>query len=627
MNNRASHLARGRHDAQIAIRSPQAARTTKGGRTIIRYKTSVDVVLYAQIPCDLRVTGGSYSARAERGGVPQLYSVAKLSNAGDAPCNWEAHSDRPWLTIDPPSGTIPSKGIGGFRIRANSGAAQLVPDDYDATVTLSWSETGPEVLEINAVLEIDAPPCALHFPEGQIFEAKVKAGSTDFSAAQTKFLLENQGGTPCHIWEAHHSARWLTIDSDATIHTGNATEVVVEVNRQEIVEMRPGTYNRTITFGAGNQYAVNTLAARLTIEPLPCHLEIEIEEDELYFHIEPEGLLESETEKPIVLRNNWTNRECHWRVESRHDWLTAEPRSGILLADEEVTVTAKLLRTSALSQLDAGNHPVNLGFVVEEGISDGTVPVTVSIECKPGEPCAYLHTSHTTTLVGQPATISLSVVNGWQQQITAQLNANMPSGWELKGVGFAEKCGGGVCNQIFPIQPAQTEFIEFRATPNNAGQGAFRATVTWITNAGENVGESDEASKGPEVTHLYAQVDVMPISGAVAPQISPTVTPAPTDQPTALPSVPTATLEPATVAASSAPSQQTGGSAPEERIVVQQVGLPPIVWAVLAGVVVLLVIGVVASLFRRRRRRTSAIQIDYAELAREINRQRRDSEA
>ena len=112
------------------------------------------------------------------------------------------------------------------------------------------------------------------------------------------------------------------INDDATIYPGNATEVVVEVNRQEAAEEPPGTHNSTITFGAGNQYAGNTLAASLIVEPLPCHLEIDIEENELYFRIEPEGLLESETEKPIVLRNSWKTGNV---IGARNRAMTGSP--------------------------------------------------------------------------------------------------------------------------------------------------------------------------------------------------------------------------------------------------------------------------------------------------------------
>ena len=361
INGRAAHLPRGRHEAEIAVSAPAAEFKTRSGRLVRRYKNSIPVILYALQPCDLTITGGNYRGRAEEGSVPQLPSVARLTNAGDAPCHWEAHSDVPWLTINPASGTIDGNGVGGFQVKANSGVAQLPPDDYAATITVTWSETGPEVLGIEATLEIDAPPCELHFAEGQRFEAQGKAGSRDFTAPQTKFLLENRGGTPCYSWEAHYSAGWLSIDSDTTIYPGNATEVVVEVNQQAAAEEPPGTYSSAITFGAGNKYASSGLEASLEVEPLPCHLEIEVENDELYFRIEPEGLLESEKEQSITLRNDWTNKECAWEVESRHDWLTTDPPEETLPGGETKKVIVKILRTDAVGGFccNCGYHDVS----------------------------------------------------------------------------------------------------------------------------------------------------------------------------------------------------------------------------------------------------------------------------
>ena len=625
INDRASHLARGRHEAQIAIRSPQAARTTRGGRTRILHKQSMEVVLYAQLPCDLTLTGGSYSARALRGGVPPDQSVAKLSNAGDAPCHWEAHSNRPWLTVDPASGTTLGKDIGGFRIRANAGAARLVPGDYDATVTLTWSETGPEALEIEAILEIDAPPCELHFAEGQRFEARGKAGSTDFSASQTKFLLENRGGTPCHTWEAHHSAQWLSINSETTIYPGNATEVVVELDERRLAETPPGTYNSMITFGAGNQYAGSNLDARLIVEPLPCHLEIEIEEEELYFRIEPEGLLESETEKPIVLRNSWKNRECHWRAEALSDWLTAEPPSGILTNDETTTVVAKIVRTDAVAELEPGTHSVRLGFAVDEGTTDHPVDVTLSIECKLDEPCAYLHATHTLAAIQEEVKINLALYNPLERNIVAQLRLVVPQGWNVESNAFAERCSS-VCNDTDVISPGEQKFIELFATPNNSGIFEFTGSVVWEAERDSDSG--DATVELLKTSPLQLGIDVSapsgdPVrSGNTLPQVAPTVeaTPAVTTTPAA---APTATPEePApTTAPGAPPPPPADGSAPEGPIIVQQIGLPPIIWAALAGIVALLAIGVIASLFRRRRRRTPAVQIDYDELARAMRRQ------
>ena len=634
VNNRASHLARGRHEAQIAIRSPQAARKTKGGRTVIHYKQSVDVVLFAQLPCDLTVSGGSYSARAEHGGVPQLYSVAKLSNAGDAPCDWQAHSDRPWLSVSPASGTIPGKGVGGFRIRANSGAAQLVPGDYDATVTLSWSETGPEVLGIEAVLEIDAPPCELHFAGGQRFEVRGKAGGMEFTPTHQKFVLENRGGTPCYYWQANGVPDWLEIVDEDTIHAQSQTDVLVRVNQDAAARLRPDVYPRKVSFSSGNVLASNGLDVSINVEPQPCHLEIEIEEDELYFRIEPEGLLESETEKPITLRNSWKNRECHWSVESRHDWLTTEPSSGVLPGDSSVTVQAKIVRTTAIADLESGTHSVRLGFVVDEGTADEPADVEVRIDCKLDEPCAYLHATHTQAAIRDEVKINLALYNPMERDIVAQLRLMVPSGWNVESNAFAERCSG-VCNQSYKISPGKQDFIELFATPNNPGAFEFTGSVVWEIDSPDGGNDPTELLKTSPLQlgiNVAAPQGATATSGRAQPQVAPTVsfTPTviatPTIEPTASPEESAPITAASAPPGSSAPAPQPAGGVGEERIVVQQVGLPPIVWVLASVIAVLLVIAIIVPLLRRRRR-APTVQVDYEELARQINRQRRGPQA
>ena len=159
--------------------------------------------------------------------MPQQPSVAKLTNSGDAPCRWQAHSDRTWLTVTPVSGELGPREEQRLTIRANSGAANLVPEDYNAVVLLQWRETHDEYKEIQAILEVDAPPCDLHFEPGQTFAARGKAGSTEFAPQNRTYVLENRGGTPCFYWQAQGLPRWLEIEDETTIYGKSQTDVLV----------------------------------------------------------------------------------------------------------------------------------------------------------------------------------------------------------------------------------------------------------------------------------------------------------------------------------------------------------------------------------------------------------------
>lgn len=596
INSRASGLPRGRHEAEITIRSPNARGKFKSHE--------VPVILYARTPCDLQVVGGNYSGRAIRGSVPPLPSIAKLTNAGDAPCHWEAHSDRAWLTISPASGTVGGRSVGQFTIKANAGAAQLVPRDYDATVILTWSETGPETLQIEAKLEIDAPPCELYFAPGQTFKAAGKAGSEAFSPTHQTFRLENRGGTSCLYWQANHTAPWLSVPDETTVYPGSDTPALVEVDQEAAAQIRPGTYSAIISFGAGNQTAEHGIDAQLVVEALPCHLEIV--EEELRFRIEPEGLLQSESEKPITLRNNWTNSECHWQVDSRRDWLTTEPASGILAGGEEVAVSAKLLSSRALSQLEAGDHLADLGFTVAEGTFDDPVEVTVAIDCKPGEPCAYLHATHSKTEVRKPVQISLAVYNPLETNIIAQLQLVVPTGWEVESDAFAERCSS-ICNSTSSLPPGgNQDFIELNATPNDEGTFEFRGNVDWKPSTGTDANGNelrDEIKTSPlklKIAVTGPSTAIVPTTAETrtTPQVVPTGTPLPT--PTAAPPLsptPTSAPEPLAKAqvqvplgAGTSPGQQSTPARPDGNEGPQQFGISSH-WPML-----LIAIGVIAAI-------------------------------
>ena len=627
INERATQLVRGVHAAEITFTSRQDPEPSRSKK--------VKVILHAQEPCDLEIIGGTYRAWALQDTIPTEISRAMLNNGGDAPCEWQAHSDVSWLTVTPTSGIVLPRNPQQITIKANAGAANLAPFDYQAVVQVRWRETHNEYQEIEARLDIDALPCELHFPENQAFQTITgKAGSSDFLPAQQSFRLENNGGTRCEFWQAHHNARWLSIDDSTSIFPDRATEVIVRVNQREAADLRPGVYDSEITFGAGNQYARNGIDARLKVEPLPCRLEIV--EEELYFRIEPEGLLQSATEKYLTLSNHWTNDTCEWQTESAREWLTTEPNPGTLAGGQEITVAARLNQARVLSELDAGNHTEQLGFAVPNGATDDPVSVTVDIACTPGEPCAYLHITHIATIIGEPATISLSIVNGWETEITAQLVANMPSGWVLEGEGFADKCSGGLCTESFKIQQAGTEHITFHAVPINSGSFPFNATVTWITDDQEN---ADESTAGPEVTALSADVEVLAIPGAAgqegpAPTTEAGIAVAPTDTPrpiVAAPEAPTATPEPEEREASTPVSLQTappaGGVTSADPQGTWQGGIPTqtLLLAILFGAILVVVVIIIALFLFGKPRTPVPAPIDYDELAHAMARQRNDT--
>ena len=625
INERARDLPRGVHKAEVVLKSSQGQQP--------KYPWKVEVILHAETPCSLHISQGIYQARTLRGEVPPGLSVAILTNHGDAPCEWTAQSSRPWLSVSPTSGVVTPQQPEQIKITANDGVANLPPGDHNAVVHVQWVSTRAMDAEIEARLEVDALPCDLYFAEGQALRISGNAGSMDFSPTHQKYVLENLGGTPCYHWQANGVPGWLAIEDENTIYDASQTDVQVLVDQQAASQLRPESYETTVRFGSGNVSASNGLAVGIDVNPLPCHLEVG--RRELVFRIEPDGQLEGETQESIVIRNNWTNEDCSWRAESRRDWLVAEPSSGTLAGGGQSTVVARIvLNTEGFIRLRTGSHSENLAFAVVNGAADAPVPVTLDIPCDLTQPCAYLHTSHTKTAVNEPALISLSIYNPLDDPIIAHLVARVPSGWQVQSDNFAERCSA-ICNLTYPVAAGgKQEFIEIEATPNNAGNHVFEANVEWEVIKPDNPDPMNALTPEPppEPQNLRVDVEVIDPSPNSDAPVSPTVTlPPATSTP-----VPSPTPEPVAVAnavnpAGGAPPKASGTTSNTENGPVGSAEIPD--WGLLvAAAATIALMAVVLLLFVRRGRwrRRSPINsgpIDYDELARAIERERRNRQS
>ena len=345
----------------------------------------------------------------------------------------------------------------------------------------------------------------------------------------------------------------------------------MRLNQQAAAELLPGTYDTLVRFGAGSRSSDHGIKASLVVKPQPCHLDIQAEEEGLYFRVQPAELGQGILEQVVALRNDPKNSECQWVADAPHDWIKVEPNGGVLAGGESAILTVKIALENNVDELRIGSHEENLGFTVTDGTTAESLPMKVDVKCAPQQPCAYLHSTHIKTEVGRQATINVTMYNPLRESITATLRAPVPSGWELKGKGFAERCGA-ICNGTYSIPGGQQEFIEIYAVPNNPGNYSFEATVNWTM---ANVGEGDE----PEGIELSLPVDVtLPVSGSVSPQPLP-----PAD--TASLTFPSAPLVAATVVPRSgepADSGQSGVKRPDDGPIVG--GIPNWLILVLAPI-------------------------------------------
>ena len=62
--------------------------------------------------------------------------------------------------------------------------------------------------------------------------------------------------------------------------------------------------------------------------------------------------------------------------------------------------------------------------------------------------------------------------------MTVRLILEVPSGWEVDGEGFAERCSG-ICNAVYDVYTAQQELIQITAYPNHTGKSRIAGRIEW----------------------------------------------------------------------------------------------------------------------------------------------------
>ena len=100
-------------------------------------------------------------------------------------------------------------------------------------------------------------------------------------------------------------------------------------------------------------------------------------------------------------------------------------------------------------------------------------------DCRPGEPCVYVHASKTSATMGEQIDVNLSIVNSMTKpRMTAQLLLRVPSGMRLSGHSFAEGCTGQ-CNANYTIDSGENKHINMQLRPNQPGTFRVTGKVEW----------------------------------------------------------------------------------------------------------------------------------------------------
>lgn len=106
--------------------------------------------------------------------------------------------------------------------------------------------------------------------------------------------------------------------------------------------------------------------------------------------------------------------------------------------------------------------------------------IAAPLASSPGDPSIVLYGTRTTTRVGEPSLFDLSIINSiTQPQMTVQLILQIPSGWSVQGVGFAQNCTGQ-CSGVYPVDAGANRNVQIEIQPNQVGGFAVQGRVIWF---------------------------------------------------------------------------------------------------------------------------------------------------
>lgn len=118
-------------------------------------------------------------------------------------------------------------------------------------------------------------------------------------------------------------------------------------------------------------------------------------------------------------------------------------------------------------------------------LTDGVpVPFSTSLELNvtdpvEGETDVILHATQTEVKLGESIALTLAATNSIvKPPMTLKFVLRTPSGWSIKGTGFAESCAGQ-CVATYDLDPGGQRNIDLELVPNQAGRVNVEARMEW----------------------------------------------------------------------------------------------------------------------------------------------------
>ena len=468
--------------------------------------------------------------------VKPLQHRVIIWNSSNSQCRLSAETNRRWLEAEFQDARTIGKGdTTALILSANDRWERELPGTHQAAITIHDAISGAEH-SLYIVLETEQPPCQLVVKGDGRLQFDGVARSVKPGASQIQ--LENQGGEICH-WRAASGQDWLQVTPVTGTVWGDRigdpiTIAIVDTAANGLKSSAGGgnPHSGSVNFSylVGGITKAVTVPVDLRLSKPPCEMSGHTPEDMLLHYSPGEGVNPARHHLPIEITNAPDSAECRYQIELPN-WLVTDSGAGTVPEGVSREITVKLNANSPEAQAGQEEYDDFITFVLADA-PNLEIPVRLETDCPGGEACGYLHTTHTEIRVGDRAEMTYTVTSPANEAVTAKLTLDLPSGWQMEGEGFAEKCSG-VCTATYEVAASDQRHIGMIAYPNQAGEFDLKGRAEYfrMENGQLVLYASSQESVTIKVLPNEATPAPRPPAATAVPTTTATATPTPTPTP------------------------------------------------------------------------------------------------
>ena len=253
---------------------------------------------------------------------PQSGSFTAANINGDAPCQWSAEINRPWLSIGKSSGTVPAdEADESIQIFINDRVREIQQTGkHDATIKFTSSGGYPRTLYIR----LDVLASCRFNNDTRILTYEMAEGSDPGALDRKLISIRNEEYSGDCEWVASSDQPWVNISpTQGKLKAGASMEVEVTVT-EGIAAYGPGNHNANVQFD-GQLFQPSATSIRMNVIPPPCNLQIDQEDAVVQFSGTIGGPFTPATLR-LTLRNKGGD-ECRWSALPKETWANITPLS------------------------------------------------------------------------------------------------------------------------------------------------------------------------------------------------------------------------------------------------------------------------------------------------------------